>query len=399
LTLAYTVGAEQVYLNGVLLVRTTDYTATNGTSVVLALAATASDTLVVVAYGAFNVANTYTQAQADARYPLNSIDLSAGKNKLINPDFLVNQRGFTSTTTSSVYTFDRWVTEFLSVTTTYTPQTFTPGTAPVAGYEGTNFLRIVTASAAASSYALIQQKIEDVRTFANQTVTVSFWAKAGSGTPKISARATQIFGTGGSTFNPTNATTAATISTSWARYSFTMSIPSVAGKTIGTGSNLAIAVIVDDDLIGTGVGVQNNTFDIWGVQVEAGTVATAFQTATGTIQGELAACQRYYYLAASGVGANISMAACYTANACYGVLPFKVSMRTAPTLEQTTGTNYYNLLGGNAGDSFDSFTSITAATTETVRLDVASGIVSTQLGAYWFTINNASARLAFSAEL
>jgi hypothetical protein len=66
LTLSYTVGAEQVYLNGVLLVRTTDYTATNGTSVVLALAATLSDTLVVVAYGAFNVANTYTQAQTDA---------------------------------------------------------------------------------------------------------------------------------------------------------------------------------------------------------------------------------------------------------------------------------------------------------------------------------------------
>jgi hypothetical protein len=50
----------------VLLVRSTDYTASNGTSVVLALAATLNDTLVVVAYGAFNVANTYTQAQVDA---------------------------------------------------------------------------------------------------------------------------------------------------------------------------------------------------------------------------------------------------------------------------------------------------------------------------------------------
>jgi hypothetical protein len=65
-TLAYTVGAEQVYLNGVLLVRTTDYTASNGTSVVLAVAATLSDTLNVVAYGAFNVANTYTITQVDA---------------------------------------------------------------------------------------------------------------------------------------------------------------------------------------------------------------------------------------------------------------------------------------------------------------------------------------------
>ncbi len=66
LTLSYTVGAEQVYLNGVLLVRTTDYTATNGTSVVLASAATLNDVVNVVAYGAFNVANTYTQAQTNA---------------------------------------------------------------------------------------------------------------------------------------------------------------------------------------------------------------------------------------------------------------------------------------------------------------------------------------------
>jgi hypothetical protein len=66
LTLSYTVGAEQVYLNGVLLVRTTDYTASTGTSIVLALAATLNDTLVVVAYGTFNVSNTYTQAQTNA---------------------------------------------------------------------------------------------------------------------------------------------------------------------------------------------------------------------------------------------------------------------------------------------------------------------------------------------
>jgi hypothetical protein len=66
LTLSYTVGAEQVYLNGVLLVRTSDYTASNGTSIVLGTGAIVGDSLAVIAYGTFNVANTYTIAQSDA---------------------------------------------------------------------------------------------------------------------------------------------------------------------------------------------------------------------------------------------------------------------------------------------------------------------------------------------
>jgi len=64
----YDVGFVDVYLNGVKLIAGTDYTATDGLSVVLATGATVGDTVDIVAYGAFNIANTYTQAQADARY-------------------------------------------------------------------------------------------------------------------------------------------------------------------------------------------------------------------------------------------------------------------------------------------------------------------------------------------
>jgi hypothetical protein len=49
-----------------LLVRGSDYTASTGTSVVLTAGAVVSDVLNVVAFGAFNVANTYTIAQTDA---------------------------------------------------------------------------------------------------------------------------------------------------------------------------------------------------------------------------------------------------------------------------------------------------------------------------------------------
>jgi len=68
-TLAYTVGQELVYLNGVLLDRGDDYTATNGTSITGLTALLANDVITVWTVNSFSVANTYTQAQSDARYP------------------------------------------------------------------------------------------------------------------------------------------------------------------------------------------------------------------------------------------------------------------------------------------------------------------------------------------
>lgn len=57
LTLAYLVGYEQVYLNGVLLVRTQDYTATSGTSITaLSPALSAGDVLEIITFTAFDLA-------------------------------------------------------------------------------------------------------------------------------------------------------------------------------------------------------------------------------------------------------------------------------------------------------------------------------------------------------
>jgi len=83
----YTVGSIAVYQNGVLLRDTTDYTATNGTSVVLAAGATSGDAIDVVAYATFTVTDTYTKAQADARYAQsanNLSDLSSAATALTN---------------------------------------------------------------------------------------------------------------------------------------------------------------------------------------------------------------------------------------------------------------------------------------------------------------------------
>ena len=231
-------------------------------------------------------------------------NLYAGKNKIINGDFFVNQRNFTSSTTTSDFGFDRWKFVYATGTVTYSSQAFTAGAAPVAGYEASNFARIATTGQSASNaQSRFQQAIENVRTFAGQTVTLSFWAKADSGTPKVFGYFGQGFGSGGSSFVDIYAS-AVTISTSWARYSITVAIPSISGKTVGTGSSLLMALWTSAGsgiaTIGSAIGIQNATIDFWGVQVEAGSTATAFQTATGTIQGELAACQRYYWRATAG---------------------------------------------------------------------------------------------------
>ena len=66
-TLSYTVGLEQVFLNGVNLVRGQDYTATNGTSVGSFTALVASDVVEVFAYVPFNIANALTVSTVDAK--------------------------------------------------------------------------------------------------------------------------------------------------------------------------------------------------------------------------------------------------------------------------------------------------------------------------------------------
>jgi hypothetical protein len=65
LTLAYVAGSEAVYVNGALQVRGQDYTATDGTSVVLSSGLAVNDVVEIFAYTAFTVANAYTKSETD----------------------------------------------------------------------------------------------------------------------------------------------------------------------------------------------------------------------------------------------------------------------------------------------------------------------------------------------
>lgn len=315
-----------------------------------------------------------------------SYGFTAGKNKIINGDFGIWQRG--TSFSAQGYTADRWYFEYSGGTFAISQQAFTAGTAPVTGYEGTYYLRM-NKTASGAGYFNLQQRIEDVRTFANQTVTISFWAKADA-TVTNEPYIMQNFGSGGSS-NVYTALSTQTLTTSWARYSVTIAVPSIAGKTIGTSSYLLIYPIRVTDS-------ATHTIDVWGVQVEAGATATSFQTATGNIQGELAACQRYYFRNMADLFSQMGTGINSGTTAANINIPAPVAMRVVPT-----SVDYSNLAVFDTG-TYPAVTSVTLQSNQSspqkisIAVNVASGL--TQYRPVFLISNNsATGYLGFSAEL
>jgi hypothetical protein len=317
----------------------------------------------------------------------------------------------TSISTTATYGLDRWFLNAIDGTTTWSVETFTPGTAPVAGYEGSNYSRIVTAGQTlASAISRIDQRIENVRTFAGQTITVSFWAKAATGTPSISTEFIQLFGSGGSPSSAVSSIIASpakqAITTSWARYSFVIAIPSISGKTIGTDPNSSSLTLTIYTSAGSNfnartgnLGIQNNTIEIWGVQAEYGSKATPFQLAGGgSPQAELAMCQRYYYSHVTGNDFSVAAGGYESASALVSTVFFPVTMRTAPALVATSGTNYYMAIAAAGNDLFNSLTIANATTSNAVVFN-SSEAAGTAGQALRIKTNNASASIAFNSEL
>jgi len=208
--------------------------------------------------------------------------ISAGKNAIINGSFDNWQRG-TSFSNAHGYNADRW----LSTGATAVPvqvisrQSLTPGDIEVTGLP--YFFRHNVTNVNGATGITNQHRIENVQTFAGQTVTLSFYAKADAART-VGITINQNFGSGGSA-DVAGATTNFNLTTSWVRYSMTVTLGSLSGKTIGTSSFLYISLAMP---------LSTFTIDYTAFQLELGSVPTSFSRAGGTIQGELAACQRYY---------------------------------------------------------------------------------------------------------
>ena len=263
------------------------------------------------------------------------------RNKIINGGFDVNQRAFSSATADATFGFDRWQLA-TSGGTTYSAQTFALGNT-IPNQEPTNHARLVTTGQSGTGvYSILSQKIEDVRTSAGQQITVSFYAKAASGTPKVAIELTQNFGTGGSPSSEVNNYFGQIVlSTSWTKYVVTGSLPSISGKTLGSASSylrllLWVSAGTDFNSRTGSIGIQSNTFDFWGVQLEQNYQPTPFEQRPYGV--ELALCQRYYE-AERTILQQMYWASDATGTVYGGSFVFNTAKRAAPTIKTYDAVN------------------------------------------------------------
>jgi hypothetical protein len=140
-----------------------------------------------------------------------------------------------------------------------------------------------------------------------------------------------------------------------------------------------------------------NEWYITGVQLEAGTTASDFEFLPYDVN--LGRCQRYYHrINPNGTSGSIGSAAYYTSTAVFVSLNFPTSMRTSPSMEQVTGTNYYNINRNGDNDNFNTFT-LSTSNIDSADLYVDSDVSGTAGHAGRCRFNSASGYVAFSAEL
>lgn len=228
---------------------------------------------------------------------INNGPLAGFRNAIINGNFDIWQRG--TSFTGSEYGADRWISGRIGTTHTVTRQPFTLGQTDVPNNPAYYIRTVVSSVAGAGNISYLAQLIEGVRTFSGQQVTVSFWAKVDT-TKNISVELAQSFGTGGSPSAIVNAVgvTKVSIGSSWQKVTVTANVPSISGKTLGTGNNDYFALFIwfdagsDFNSRTDSLGQQSGTFEIAQVQVEPGPVATSFERRP--IGTELTLCQRYH---------------------------------------------------------------------------------------------------------
>ena len=132
------------------------------------------------------------------------------------------------------------------------------------------------------------------------------------------------------------------------------------------------------------------------MQLEIGSAATTFSRAGGNIQGELAACQRYYWRNTLQTGTEIANVVGRSSTVSDCIINFPVAMRTNPTSVEYGGTP--TLTDPNVAAYTVTSISFVHATSYTglIKPNTASGLTQ---GKFYTLGITASGYLGFSAEL
>ena len=346
-----------------------------------------------------------------------------GYNRIINGDMRIDQRNAGASVTPSIgtYTLDRWGA-VLTQTSKFSVQQNAGSVTPPTGF--TNYLGVTSLSAYSvltGDTFLIEQRIEGFNvadlgfgTANAKTVTLSFWVRSsltgtfGGAIVNSAANRSYTFSytiSSANTWEQKSVTIAGDTTGTWLTNNgvglnvrFGLGSGSTFTQTAGSwGTTNAVQPPSTVSVVGT----NGATFYITGVQLEVGSVATPFERID--YGRELIMCQRYYYRfnpASSGEN-SLGTGFCDSTTVAQSIIFFPVTMRTAPTALEQSGTaaNYEIRRSGGAATACSSVPTFVNGNVQngTFSLTVASGLTAGQ--AIIGRAANTSAYLAWSAEL
>jgi hypothetical protein len=313
----------------------------------------------------------------------------AGKNKIINGAFDWWQRGTSTaiTTVSNTYVVDRWfatLNQRTSGTLTINQNTSQKQTTDnyCVEYDAT---ALVTTSSLDFTQVIETKNVVPLR---GQMLTLSFWAKLASSTSTLQAVVRD--GTDVDVYPNTSVTqdiNTVNLTTSWQKFTVNHIVQSGA-------NSIAVRFSLPNAFAGKLYLSQ--------VQLEAGSVATPFSRAGGTLQGELAACQRYYYRMGGNYYTNFGIGNAWSSVNTNALVFLPVQMRVAPTSLDTSAANTFRVEDGSTATTCTAVPSLDSAyespTVAFINTYVGSGL--TQTRTYRFSANNnTGAYIGFNAEL
>ena len=260
------------------------------------------------------------------------------RNLVINGNMTIAQRSssVSSQTGSGYKTVDRIYTNASGATYNQSQQTVTVGGETGLPLQFTKYLRHNVTTG--NNWSQIYHKIEDVTSVPVGTVTLSFYAKGTSPNAGLTFYAWQNFGSGGSSeVGISSISQTVTLTSTWQRFTVPITIPSITGKTIGTGSHFYFG-------IGQGGSTSTDawTLDITGLMLEVGPQSTPFEHEPAGVT--LSKAQRYYYKETYNTTGPFATQYVNTHKFIHVFHP--TTMRAIPTstasYSGTTGTEYHS---------------------------------------------------------